>query len=280
MLSELIHERTNSEHFFPSQLELAPDKIVTTWPVFGQRFIANVDNFFDESLLIKVNKDLHKIKCVPNKLAGNKNIVRVPVIGSQLPGGLLFPIISFDENCQLEEKSLEKCLDKENTPKSIVDLVESSLKKIAFMGGWSKERIPVTSFFLRYQLNINTPNVTNLDWHRDPNSLSITTVISPRMQDGSEFSGGNLLFAERTKDETLYFIPPSSNSVLADTVKTFTYLDNSCFIFENLWSQHKVSDIQMVSGDSCERILFSIFTNPNPRQLESFINMNKARNLV
>ena len=96
--------------------------------------------------------------------------------------------------------------------------------------------IPVLSFFMRYQLSDETPSVKNLEWHRDLNSLSMTSVISPYKQEEGEFSGGNLLFAERTKDFAKYTDRSNSkNTVLESTVKEFSYPENGCFIFENLW---------------------------------------------
>ena len=289
MISEVVTMATNSYHYFPIPSELQESYLedFNIWPVSGQRFITKANDCFDKKLLQEVNADIIGMECVPNTLVGNRNIVRVPILGEHLTtklgdSALHAPVISFDENCQIENKGELKDYFKERkTPESVSELFEGAVENIANNGGWSKVDIPVLSFFMRYLLNDENPIVKNLEWHRDPNSLSMTSVISPCKQEEGEFSGGNLLFAERTKDFTKYTDRSNSqNTVLENTIKEFSYPENGCLMFENLWSHHKVADIEKVSGDSCERVLFSIFANPEPAQFDSLISNNKANNLA
>ena len=295
MYSKIISTATNSFHYFPDYYPSNPQEFSSEelgiWPFDGQRFITKIDDCFDKKLLQEVNADIKGMECVPNVIVGNRNIMRVPILGDlslTLSGVAIHaPVVSFDENCQIKNKRELKGYFKERkTPESVSELFEGAVENIANNGGWSKENMPVHSFFLRYQLNDETPSVKNLEWHRDLNSLSMTSVISPCKQEEGEFSGGNLLFAERTKDYTRYSDRSKSentvleNTVLESTVKEFSYPENGCFIFENLWSQHKVSDIEKISGDSCERVLFSIFLNPEPAQLDSLVSNKKADNLA
>lgn len=141
------------------------------------------------------------MECVPNVIVGNRNIMRVPILGelSLTLSGVAIdsPVVSFDENCQIKNKrELKDYFKKRKTPESVSELFEGAVENIANNSGWSMVNMPVHSFFLRYQLNDETPSVKNLEWHRDLNSLSMTSVISPGKQEEGEFSGGNLLFAE------------------------------------------------------------------------------------
>ena len=108
----------------------------------------------------------------------------------------------------------------------------------------------------------------------------MTAVISPYKQDDGEFSGGEISFGQREQDFKTYFgLGVTSRTVLPNTVETFSYPENGCFFFENLWSQHRVNDIQLTAGSSCERMLFSIFASPNPEQLSTFVFNNDCTNL-
>ena len=293
MNSKIISTATNSFHYFPGYYPSNPQEFSSEelgiWPFDGQRFITKIDDCFDKKLLQEVNADIKGMECVPNVIVGNRNIMRVPLLGdlSLTLSGVAIdsPVVSFDENYQIKNKrELKDYFKKRKTPESVSELFEGAVENIANNSGWSRVNMPVHSFFLRYQLNDETPSVKNLEWHRDLNSLSMTSVISPRKQEEGEFSGGNLLFAERTKDFTKYSDRSNSknleNTVLESTVKEFSYPENGCLIFENLWSQHKVSDIEKISGDSCERVLFSIFMNPEPAQLDSLVSNKKADNLA
>lgn len=248
----------------------------------GQRFISKVDNFFDNELKLKVFKDVKKLEYFPNFLAGNDNIFRVPILGGSKGMALESPVVVFDSSCKLENKAcLKECIKIEETPESVLDFTFSSLEKMALMGNWSSQEVPVTIFFLRYKMDSDTDKVTNLEWHEDLNCLSMTAVISPYKQDDGEFSGGELSFGKRDQDFKAYSgLGVPSRTVLLDTVKTFSYPENGCFFFENLWSQHRVNDIQLTAGNTCERMLFSIFASPNPEQLSTFLFNNAGTNLV
>lgn len=248
----------------------------------GKRFIYKVDDFFDKELKLRVFKDVKKMEHFPNFLAGNNNIFRVPILGGSRGIALESPVVVFDSSCKIENKEiLNDFIKIKNTPKSVLDFTFSSLEKMAFMGNWSSQEIPVTSFFLRYTLNSDTDKITNMEWHEDLNCLSMTAVISPYKQDDGEFSGGEISFGQREQDFKTYFgLGVTSRTVLPNTVKTFSYPENGCFFFENLWSQHRVNDIQLTAGSSCERMLFSIFASPNPEQLSTFVFNSDCTNLV
>ncbi len=288
MLSKLILPIENSFYFFPDQLGKKPssDRVIANWPVAGQRFICKVDDFFDEGVAQEAAKNQQQMASVPNPTVEGCDIVRVPLIGDLIGDfvspRLVSPIVHFDSHYKLiNREQIKDCLSGNDSPESVVDLMFSSLEKLALMGNWSKAEVPITAFFLRYKLAQNNPSITNLPWHSDINSLSMTAVISPCKQDTGELSGGELLFAERTKDFTTYLYNSGRHkTVVSETEKQFAYPGNGCLIFENLWSFHKVSDIKMVAGSSCERILFSIFANPSPNQLNTFFERNKALNLV
>ena len=282
MLNKVVTESSNALHFFPSTTQ-EQDQSLGEWKTTGRRFICKVKDFFDKGLLQKASEELCEMEFEPNTLVGNRNIFRVPLIGDIEKYGLISPIVEFDSNCKLQNsEELKKCLEQRKATEAVTELTCSSLEKMAKMGRWSKEKIPVNSFFLRYRLDEENKEVTNLQWHRDLNSLSMTAVISPCKQKEGEYSGGKLLFGERTKDPSAYFSFGGGHieTTLFNTVKELSYPDHGCFFFDNLWSQHKVTDIRLTTGKSCERILFSIFANPNPDQYNSFVDNNSDFNLV
>ncbi|WP_448217543.1 hypothetical protein [Endozoicomonas sp. 2B-B] len=278
----------------------------TTQPTFSGRFIARYDNFLDKNLMLKVCKDAKEarsfdafvdnrledlahekeMKYYPNFLdsSPHKDRYNVPVLGAFCSGEMLAPVIAFDRSCKLaDEDQVRAYLEKKNVTESVADLTCSSLEKMAQLGNWSDQRVPFHASILKYTLNSDFPEISHLGWHYDWTSLSMLTVVSPCEQENGTYSGGELSFAERAQETffsrlySKFFYTPS---YIPETVKTYSYPESGCFFFENLWSEHKVNKMSLVAGESCERVLFTLFANPNLEQLMSFLSRNSDKNLV
>ncbi|WP_281647424.1 hypothetical protein [Parendozoicomonas sp. Alg238-R29] len=279
MDSVMIQAADNSHHFFPDGSSEKGDQTCGIWPIKGKRFITKIDDVFDTETLKKVTNDITDMRSAPNSKRYT-NVVRIPLVGafSNFPTyNLVTPVTQFGEDGKIANKdNLIEWLKEKKASATVVDFTFSSIEKMASLGGWSNTTVPVAAFFIRYELKTDATQLSNFPWHRDINSLSMTSVITPCHQEHGSFAGGELFFAERTPDYNEYNRHDGGvNTVLSHTIKKFTYPYGGCLFFENLWSQHKVNDIEMVSGHNCERTLFSIFANPNPDQLESFISKNR-----
>lgn len=280
----IVNTADNSQHFFPDTPAETETPVTSIWPVKGKRFITKVDNFYDVASLPKVVSDIQHMHSVPNSKRYT-NIVRVPLIGGFriFPTYFLYaPIAHFGNHCTINNKdTFEKELRENQASDVVANFTLSSIEKMATLGGWANIEVPVAAFCIRYRLTSETSTLSGFPWHRDVNSFSMTSVITPNDQGDGSFSGGELSFAERTQDYAAYeCCDGGENTVLSHTIKTITYPYGGCLFFENLWSQHKVNDMKITSGHQCERVLFSIFANPNPDQLASFTTRNEAKNLA
>lgn len=301
-----IYRQNNNRLLDQWRSEIGQKTGDTTQPTFNGRFIARYDDFLDKNLVHKVYKDVKaarrfdafagnrleylahgkEMKYYPNFLdsSPHKDRYYVPVLGAFCGPELRVPAIAFDRSCKLAEEDLVRAyLEEQNVTESVADFTCSNLEKMAQLGNWSDQRVPFHCSILKYTLNSDFPEISHLDWHYDRNSLSMTAVVSPCEQEGGTYSGGELSFAERAQEtffSGLYSKFFSTKSYIPETVKTYSYPENGCLFFENLWSEHKVNKMSLVAGESCERVLFTLFANPNLEQLMSFLSRNSDKNLV
>lgn len=253
---------------------------------FGRTFL-KVENVCSSETLLRANQDIDEMPSKPNIINGNQ-IRRVTIIDeNKCPWSQRrYRVVSFGNKCNIKDWSdLENslCFATENVKKLSKEAIETMASTLE----WKDTQIDMTVGLLRYQLSPSRPFVTDLPWHQDSNSLTMTTLISPYNQGATGFSGGELSFARwMTELPSLELI----RLFLADkpehdesTVKTFEYPYNGGFIFDCVESQHKVNDLKLVNPDGLseyhvERRLLSIFSNPDKDYVRSLSQRFDGKN--
>ncbi|MGO0306057.1 hypothetical protein ACTL6P_05480 [Endozoicomonas acroporae] len=201
------------------------------------------------------------------------------------------PIVKFDKSCKLaDEVEVRTRLAENNVTESMANFVCSNLEKMAALGNWSGQSVPMNARIVRYTLNSDYPEIVNIPWSPVWAPLSMTAVISPCEQKDGKYSGGDLLFAEKAPEadkapktffskffSTVKHIPETKH--LPETVKQYPYPENGCLITENVSSIATASDIKS-SGKSCQRIVFILSAYPDKQQFLSFMKENSGQNLV
>ena len=210
------------------------------------RTLVKVDNVFPELVLNKALAAIPEHRTVPNRVRNNRNITRVSL-------GELPDTVRFDDKCKLVDKNdFEWSLKYAN--QSLKDVSFTGAEAMAKIVGFKNMNVKLSIQILRYKLDEENPVVDSLPWHQDQNTLTMTVLISPYKQKMGSFNGGDLNFAEH--DIAWMW------GIYEDTIETFSYPYNGGFIFDNIVSEHKVSDIHREWG-SCERILFTVFASPS-----------------
>ena len=239
---------------------------------FDGRFVTKVENVYSENALRKANLvlDRHQLNKDVFYNKGNKLIcVR---LHTNYPNE---NDISFDSNGKV--KKTDDLFENMNPDffdfKPVaVECVQAMAKSLQ----WCNRTVNLTFHCLIYPLSAGQPVIQNMPWHKDSNTLTMSTVIS---SSGSGYTGGELSFACRDK-----FNDPFKGRLhdsVANTVQTFCYPENGGFIFDNLRSQHKVEDIYLAPGrQTAQRRFFAVFANPDKSYVLSLADQFRALNMV
>ncbi|WP_422446503.1 hypothetical protein [Endozoicomonas sp. ALB091] len=294
----------------------------TNKPEFKGRFITIVENCFEDDSMRRTYQDSVNTKSSADQ---NYNFLedlafepfkynRVPLKGCEyvdLLGGrrttdlgvdLIAPYVTFDKSCKLaNEVDVRMRLAKNNATESMANFVCSNLEKMATLGNWSGQSVPMSVRIVRYTLNSDNPEIVNIPWSTGWAPLTMSSVISPCKQKDGAYSGGDLLFAEKAQETYLSNLFPQVSSMLfstfsnffpqlssmlfstekhiPETVKQYPYPENGCIVSENVFSIGTASDIKS-SGKSCQRMVFILSAFPDKQQFLSFMKENSGQNLV
>ncbi|WP_422468405.1 hypothetical protein [Endozoicomonas sp. ALC013] len=295
----------------------------TNKPEFKGRFITIVENCFEDDSMRRTYQDSVNTKSSADQ---NYNFLedlafepfkynRVPLKGCEyvdLLGGrrttdlgvdLIAPYVKFDRSCKLaNEDDVRTWLTDGKATESMAKFICTNLEKMATLGDWSNQEVPMFVNITRYTLNSDNPEIVNLPWSPDWAPLSMTAVISPCKQEGGKYSGGDLLFAEKAQETYLSNLFPQVSSMLfstfsnffpqlssmlfstekhiAETVKQYSYPENGCFITENVFSIGTASGINLDSGEACQRVVITFSAYPDKQQFLSFMEKNSGQNLL
>ncbi len=170
-------------------------------------------------------------------------------------------------------------------PMSIKELTVQGLNRFAAATNCYWESIPIYSAVVDYQLTQDTPSLTGFRWHRDFNGITMTTVLNTASAIDAKFTGGDLLFGHSLNyPEFKTKVQNEQQTVANDSLIKMPYRQNSALLFDNLWSEHCVSDIHTVntvaSGEIVHRYLFSVFANPSKRQMTRILHFLQSKNLA
>ncbi|WP_257297328.1 hypothetical protein [Endozoicomonas sp. YOMI1] len=267
----------------------------TTEPTFKGRFIASLPECFNKELLNQVYLESKKPKSIndPNRnffkemcfhpIFHNgstfKGCEYVNLLGGTQPCDsgteLRAPLVKFDRFCKLANKDEVRIrLAKANATEAMAIFTCSILERMATLGGWSDQSVPMTARILRYTLNSGNPKIVGLPWATDPTRLSMTAVISPCEQEDGEYSGGDLLFAEKAPETS------PAEKYLPETIKRYPYPKHGCHIVDSVFSMDTAGDMRLVKGEECHRIVVVVSAHPSKEQFISFLGKNSDKNLV
>ena len=254
---------------------------------FKGRCITRLEGCYEKNLVRQVYQDTKDLRSINETHGPNEKIFHpiphnglspnhcqyMELFGGSVNSGrvLKAPIVKFDKSCKLaDEGEVRTRLAKNNVTESMANFVCSNLEKMATLGDWSGQSVPMSARIVRYTLNSDNAEIVNLPWIPDWAPLSMTSVISPCKQKDGAYSGGDLLFAEKAP-ETFFSKLFSTKEHLPETVKQYPYPENGCLVSENISSIGTASDIKLVSGESCQRIVFDLSAYPNKQQFLSFM---------
>jgi len=248
------------------------------------RFAMSVQDVFSEDVLEKANSDISKHP----KIDGNRSNVHTLDTKSGYPYFYSFEPVTFDERGHLDDWSQLRKIHLSSSTKSIDALAKEAIEKMSVMVSWKNQTISMNINILLYVLSEQFPNVTNMPWHQDPNTLTMTTVFTPHQQNELGFSGGDLCFAAGDRNKTFNYGLRKTGFEYSnhreDTIQSYTYPYNGGFIFDNIGTCHKVSDIhpnnpKSIKSFVAERRLFTIFANPNIEEVEEIALNHSSDNL-
>jgi hypothetical protein len=248
------------------------------------RTVMKVDDVFPVSVLDKANLKINDIPVIKN-FRNKDSVFRVNLHENPDNAYSSFAtkrMINFDDSSSITNpKEVEELCNMAPYPE-VIDLAKKGVEKMASVVGWRSTSVLLTVNILRYQLNAEHPKIDDLPWHYDQAAiLTMTTLITPYQQGDYSFSGGNLSFRRKdnpTQSAQLKFAF-GEKSMITDSVISFDYPYNGGFIFDNINTEHKVTDINFQSSSGCiERRLFSIFADPPQKEVISLSGL--SRNLV
>ncbi|MBO9492843.1 hypothetical protein J7438_01880 [Thalassotalea sp. G20_0] len=283
---------------------------------FKGRFITRLEGCYEKNLVRQVYQDTKDLRSINETHGPNEKIFHpihglspnhcqyMDLFGGSVNSGrvLKAPIVKFDKSCKLaDEGEVRTRLAKNNVTESMANFVCSNLEKMATLGNWSGQSVPMSARIVRYTLNSDNAEIVNLPWSTGWAPLTMASVISPCKQEGGKYSGGDLLFAEKVPETYFWNYFPQISSMLfstfsnyfpqissmlfstekhiAETVKQYPYPENGCLITENVFSIGTASDIKS-SGKSCQRMVFILSAYPDKHQFLSFMEKNSGQNLV
>ncbi|WBA82851.1 hypothetical protein [Endozoicomonas sp. GU-1] len=250
---------------------------------FKGRLIISLEGCYEKNLVHQVYQGIKDSKSVkdthgpkekvfhPARLKGlsSDHYQYMDMFGSTVDLGrtVKAPIVKFDKSCKLaNEVDVRIRLAKNNATESMANFVCSNLKKMATLGNWSGQSVPMSVTIVRYTLNSDNPEIVNIPWNTGWAPLTMSSVISPCKQKEGAYSGGDLLFAETEH--------------IPETVKQYSYPENGCIVTENVFSIGTASDIKLVSGESCQRMVVTFSAYPDKQQFLSFMEKNSGQNLL
>ncbi|WP_067587979.1 hypothetical protein [Endozoicomonas ascidiicola] len=153
--------------------------------------------------------------------------------------------------------------------KVLSPLVFESFEKMASILRWNDMKVPLEPQIICYSLDHSQDAIKDLPWHYDECTLTMSVIISPEIQGPTLYHGGKLSFARRAYENEplikgLKLVELNDFKFYPETEQVFPYTINGGFIFDNLHTVHKVSDILYSgpSGGKVERRLFTVFASP------------------
>ncbi|WP_257263056.1 hypothetical protein [Endozoicomonas sp. ONNA2] len=282
-------------------------------PTFMGRFITRIEGCFKKETLDQVYQDSKNVKSVSDKdydfskemgferfeisKCPIQSCESVYVFGStstyMIHGSnvsetsLRAPYVKFDSSCKIaNQDEVTDELNRLKATESMSDFICSNMEKMATLGGWSLQEVPMVANITKYTLTSDNPGIVDLPLSSSQAPLTMTTVISPCKQGDSEYSGGDLLFAEKAPQKTWfsYFSSIAAHILgkkhIPETIKQYPYPKNGCIVTDEVYSMAAVGNTQLERGESCVRIVVNVGACPNKKQYLSFLERNSGQNLV
>jgi hypothetical protein len=254
------------------------------------RTVIKVEDCFTTCLATKANTEIDNLDTIHNTKRKDGRIKRVVIDPTDKSIYNIFTL-KFNDNNETEDWShlAEKC---NKSDSALYSLAKNNINYMAKTVGWQNEDIQMSIIILRYYLNNGRLRIKNLPWHQDPSTTTMTTLLTPPATEDSQdigFTGGNLNFSTISKEYKQKYGSPTyyadGTEYNSNTIQTFAYPENGGFIFDNITSFHKVSDIELhnpanLASINIERRLFSIFAYPKPENVVALADKTANNNIV
>ncbi len=234
------------------------------WPSNGKSYLVRTQTVFQQKTLDAALKWLPNDKYMANSIPNTEDVFYKNCLGLCCSfdevGTLNSSLdVEFGIDGQIKNmKSLEANFNENNLNVKLQNLTLEGINCFSSSLNWKETKVPMMATILDYRLMTEEACLKDFQWHFDRNSMTMISVLNT----GSGFSGGDFEFSTQNRP----FSTHSShiNYPVLSNVQKFSHEPNTAFIFDNVYSVHRVSDI-IGCG---HRYLFSIFANPSPEQFE------------
>ncbi|WP_422450404.1 MULTISPECIES: hypothetical protein [unclassified Endozoicomonas] len=201
---------------------------------YAGKIIIKVPNAVSKLAMEKAHQEIDSLPTCKFLNNGNQ-MQRVNIRAENV--NRVFSTVTFDENGKL---SGTEGFDQNFAPhtESINEMCKEALQSMGRQLNWKNFTVKVHCGVLRYIFTPAQQEICNMPWHKDASSLSMTTLLSPYIQQNNGFSGGALSFAEESDTKC---VP------VGKTIKTVEYeKPGDSIIFNGL---HKVEDMHVSDVD-------------------------------